>query len=198
MFLQKFRFKILCFLKESRALAALEFALLIPVFMTLLYGGVELTHYFQMHQKMDNATHTLSDLINQNLNLSSSDLQTYVASVPPMLKPFDTQGYRIIITSIEYKESDANPTTLWQYKYGDIDGNAPSKVSQGKDHTPTLSQIELQERDQVLTVEMYLNYKPVLSSVISNKLFNLNDNGIYKVIIARPRFGSFEFDPTLI
>lgn len=196
MCLKKSKYQIFYFLKENRAVAALEFALLIPVLMMLLYGGVELTHYLQMHQKLDNATHTLSDLINQNLNLSADDLQTYADSVPSMLKPFDTSGYRIILTSIEFKETDTKPTTLWQYKYGETDGNAPSKVSQGKGEIPTLSQIELQERDQVLTVEMYLKYKPVLSSIVSAKLFNSDDNGVYKVIIARPRFGSFEFDPT--
>lgn len=181
------------FLRAQEGLAFIEFAFLLPILVLLFYGIIEVTRFIQMHQKLDNAGHQLVDLLNQNLNLSISSINDLISTVPSMVAPFDSEGVGVIISSIEVPESQTEPVTLWQVISGPIRGG--SKVSAGKCEETTLPQIHLVERDQVLVVEMYLNYKPLVDNALVRGVLGLKEEGVYKINIARPRYGAFRFDP---
>ena len=70
-----------------------------------------------------------------------------------------------------------------------------SRISSGKGAEPYLPQLDLVERDQVLTVEIFLNYVPLIDNDIVRDVLGLTEEGVYKMTVARPRFGSFEFEP---
>lgn len=174
----------------------IEFVLILPLLVTIFYGVVEISRYIQMHQKTDNAVHTMVDLINQNLNLSLADLTALADSFPTMLSPYDASGFQLVVTAANFQPpDDAAPKTLWQFNFGTT-GNA-SKISTGKGRPVTLpGGLTLLPRDQVITVEAYTLYRPIFDlGTIYDLLGIENLAQIYKVSVARPRYGSFQFEP---
>lgn len=178
-------------LRDQAGVALIEFAFMAPILILLVYGIVEVTRYVQMHQKLDNAGHTLVDVLTQNLNLSLADISDVVATTPSLVAPFDAEGVSVIITSIAVPEHETTPTTLWQV----TDGTGQSRISSGKGYEPSLPQLQLVERDQVLTVEIFLQYRPMMDSTLIRNVLGLDEEGVYKLNIARPRYGAFEFEP---
>lgn len=181
------------FKKDERGLALTELAFLLPVLLMMFYGIIEVSRYIQMHQKVDNAGRALVDLLNQNLSLTAATVNDLMATVPDMVVPFDSNGVGVIVTSIKVPEGLTEPTTLWQMSYGDIRNG--SRVSAGKDEPVYLPQLKMVERDQVLTVELFLAYRPLLDTQLTRTLLGLEEQGVYKVNLARPRYGAFEFEP---
>ncbi len=177
---------------NESGVALIEFALILPFLMIIFYGTIELTRYIQMIQKMDNATSALTDLVNRNFNLSNDSLQKIANAAPTMLQPFDSAGVGMIITAIQHDAGSTEPTTKWQRTYGEA---GDSKISAGPHKKPNLPQLELQERDQVITVELFLDYRPILNSAVTQSLLGLENNGVYRMNVARPRYGAFEFEP---
>lgn len=181
------------FCKDDRGVAMIEFAFLVPILALMFYGIVEVSRYIQVHQKLDNAASTLLDLLNQNLNLTLDSINTLVDTVPAMIAPYDASDIGVIITSIQVPQGSTTPTTLWQVTSGNI--RAGSRISSGKGDEPDLPQLPLVERDQVLTVEIFLQYRPLVNNDIVRTILGLTPEGLYKVSIARPRYGSFQFEP---
>ena len=179
--------------RNQEGLAFIEFAFLLPILVLLFYGIVEVARFIQMHQKVDNAGHMLVDMLNQNLNLTVESINDLIATVPAMVKPFDADGVGVIVTCVKVPENETVPTTLWQVAQGPTRGG--SRVSDGQCQEPYLPQLELVERDQVLTVEIYLDYRPLVDNALVRGVLGLKPEGVYKINIARPRYGSFEFDP---
>jgi len=180
------------FHRNERGIALIEFALILPILVLIFYGTIELTRYIQMIQKMDNATSALTDLVNRNLNLTDESLENIADTAPAMLQPFDSAGVGVIVTAIQRDAGSSLATTRWQRIYGPA---GPSRISAGEDQQPTLPQLALEERDKVITVELFLEYRPIMNSAVTRSVLGIENNNVYRMNVARPRYGAFEFDP---
>lgn len=182
------------FTRDEHGLAFIEFAFLLPILMTLFYGIVEVSRLVQMNQKIGNASHQMVDLINQNMNLSLNLLDAYTDTLPAMVAPYDANGVGVVISCIKVEEGTTDPITQWQYVGGTKP--RPSRISGGKNQPPDPSKIPpLVESDQIITVEIFLDYRPILDNDVVGSILGLDEEGVYRVSIARPRFGAFEFEP---
>ena len=172
------------FKQNEQGVAAIEFALLLPLMVLIFVGAVEVSRYVLMHQKVDNAAHSVVDIINQHFQITADDIETIVGTVPLMVEPFDSAGVQVVITSIHVPVGKDEPTTKWQCDFA----SGRSIVSAGEGESPNLPQLELEERDQVITGEIFINYDPILDNKIVRDVLGLTKDGLYKVHIARPRF----------
>lgn len=180
--------------KNERGVAMIEFAFILPILILLFYGVVELTRNILMHQKLDNATHTVIDIINQNLNLRCEDLSQIAGVVPDIISPYDGSGYGVVVTSVKVPTDSVTPQTWWQESFGNARGG--SKISSGGDGDPvTMPDMNLKEREQVIAVEVYLSYKPIINNDVVRDMLGLTEEGVYKRAFMRPRYGTFEFKP---
>jgi len=190
------------FTRDERGLALIEFAFVMPLLVLVFYGGLEVTRYILMNQKLDNASHTVADLINQNLNIDGPTLTAVVDALGEMVKPYDAADVGVIVTNIRVPAPEnpgdpaKEPETFWQCSYGNVRGG--SKIAGGGEGgAVSLPDLELLEKEQVMVVEVYLDYKPILDNDAIRELLGLNETqGIYKRSLARPRFGTFEFAPS--
>lgn len=190
----------------------LEFAFVLPLLIIVFYGVVELTRDILMQQKLDNATHTIVDVINQNLGLTIADLDGIADSLPAMVAPYDANGWGMIVTSVQVSDghpirfavnpdkfcdgtSSGQNVTVWQHIKSDGAMLGSSKVSSGQCAIATLPDLALQPKEQVISVEVYLKYRPLIDNNYVRNMLGLTDQGVYKVSYARPRYGTFEFAP---
>ena len=181
------------FRHNDEGIAFIEFGFILPLLITIFYAVVELTRFVLMNQKLDNAAHTITDLVNQSLVPSCASIQTLIEAVPQMLRPyFDEEGgVEVVVTSIEVPEDETEPVTNWQYPAG----SPMSRYSSVPGTPAALPDLLLQERQQVLVVEMNMIYRPIMDNDFVRNVLEIADQGVYKRIIARPRYGAFNFPP---
>src|SRR5688572_17391883 len=61
-------------LNENSGIAAVEFALLVPILITLFFGAVEVTRFILVSQKVEKLAHTVADVTAQSKTLSTAQL----------------------------------------------------------------------------------------------------------------------------
>jgi Flp pilus assembly protein TadG len=111
--------KALGFARDTRALAAVEFALIVPVMITLYFGTVETTNALTASRRVTNVAQTAADLTAQATSVSTSDINDIFAASTAILTPFSTSAVKIVITSVVASSSSATTTTVaWSKAYG--------------------------------------------------------------------------------
>lgn len=107
------------FLFDPRGMVAVEFALIIPVMITIYFGTVETTNAMTAARRVTNVTQTAADLTAQVAAVTTSDLNDIFAASTAILTPFPTTGLKVTISSITASASNANTTTVaWSKAYG--------------------------------------------------------------------------------
>ncbi|MEJ0009194.1 MAG: TadE/TadG family type IV pilus assembly protein [Alphaproteobacteria bacterium] len=193
------RQRLAAFWRNDRGVATIEFALalsllLIPAFI----GIVELSRYVQMNEKLDDAAAQLLNAVNQSDALTDAQLTYLADAVPDIVKPFAADGWVAIITAVNKgPNDDCKLYASWQSRKGSGDtGGAHSQVADASGKWATIPGItDLSTNDQVVTVELYLQYKPLIPSQMVRDMLHLSPNGVYRFTVGRPRYGAFQNDP---
>lgn len=92
-------------------LAAVEFAFLLPVMITMFFGVVEVSQALSCRTDVTNVAATVADLSAQASSLSTSDVSNVFNAAGAILYPFDTSVAKITITSIAYDDVSKSLTS---------------------------------------------------------------------------------------
>ena len=77
------------FVADRRAIAATEFAVIVPLMLVMFFGTVEFSSAVAVNRKVTMIARTLSDLTSQSTSVDDSDMQdTFTASIS-MIMPYD-------------------------------------------------------------------------------------------------------------
>lgn len=100
------------FRKAKDGLAAVEFALIAPVMVTLLLGTVELCNALECHQKVTMLASTSADLVAQASSISSTDMSNIFSATDAIIYPFASANAQIVVSSI-VSDGNGNGTVDW-------------------------------------------------------------------------------------
>lgn len=114
------------FLRDGRGMVAVEFALIVPVMITIYFGTIETTNAMTAARRVTNVAQTAADLTAQASSVSTSDLNDIFAASTAILTPFPTSTVKITITSV-VANSGNSPTVAWSKTYNG--GTARSSVT---------------------------------------------------------------------
>ncbi len=168
----------------ERGVAAVEFALVLPILLVLLLSGLDLTRYMLYHQKVDRITYTVSDLVSQNQSVSVPLMNDMVLAAGQIMQPFTFGNNGVVIVTSVYKDpAQTYPTIRWQYKGGGgLVRNSKIGIVNG---TPTLpGGLTLNNKDNVIITETFFVFAPIFNSGLTN------DGDVYKVAAYKPRLGT--------
>ena len=98
--------------KAKSGLAAVEFALIAPVLVTLLLGTVELCNALSCHEKVTMLASTGADLVAQATSVSASDMNDVFSAVNAIVYPFSSSNAKIVISSIS-SDGNGGGTVAW-------------------------------------------------------------------------------------
>lgn len=85
---------------DKSGLAAVEFALILPVMITLFFGIVELSQALSARADVTNMASVAADLVAQESTVTPGDIQNVYAAARSVLYPFSTAPLTITIYSI--------------------------------------------------------------------------------------------------
>jgi hypothetical protein len=84
---------------ETRAVAAVEFAFVMPIMLLLLIGTIELSSGVSVNRKLARLSSTISDLITQSQTLTSSDVEAIIDVSAQVMYPY-TDHVKIVLAGI--------------------------------------------------------------------------------------------------
>lgn len=94
------------FIRDVRGVSAIEFALILPVMVTLYLGGVELSNMAIVHRKAVQVASTAADLVAQDTQISNAEMADIFTALNAILAPFDPSRATIRITSLTADSSN--------------------------------------------------------------------------------------------
>jgi Flp pilus assembly pilin Flp len=175
--------------RDVRGVAAIEFALLLPVLIALLIGCLEVTFKIWSTQKAEKLAVTLSDVVAQSTAVTSADLTQLTGAVDKIMDPFPfgADKGKVIISSVYWEQGDDQPVVNWQCSYGGY--SASSKFgTQGADATLP-DGFTLNEKDNIIITEVFYEYEPIAPGLL------FDTAAIYRKAIFKPRLGLLTADP---
>jgi hypothetical protein len=197
------------FLKQAnRGVALIEFALILPILLLLVFGGAEITRLVLFHQKIDNATSGVANVITQldAETVPCGDLQwARNTLMVEAMRPFTfNDGGSIVISAVEGSYVNANnpnrdneplrQRVIWQW----LPDSAASRIGTQSADANGSGWPEIFRRapnnggmvngERVIAVESFYEYTPILPFL--DELIGLETvSNVYKVSFFRSRFG---------
>lgn len=106
------RFARLC--RDTRAVAATEFALILPVMLLLLIGMTEITGSMNADRKVSRIASSITDLVAQAQTITKSDMDGIMDLGEKVLDPYPADELTTIIASVSF-DQNGNPEVDWSY-----------------------------------------------------------------------------------
>jgi Flp pilus assembly protein TadG len=103
---------------DQQGLAAVEFAFILPIMLTMLLGLVELSQALACRSDVTNMASTGADLISQETSAGGSDLDNVFNALNAMLYPFSTGSATITLTSVIDGGTGNSPKVAWSCTKG--------------------------------------------------------------------------------
>lgn len=87
-------------LHNTGGVSAIEFALILPVGLILLYGIAESGYVILLDRKLTSATQSAGDLVAQETSIADADLDDIVVAVNNILRPYPVDNLVVTIASV--------------------------------------------------------------------------------------------------
>jgi len=113
------------FVASTRGVAAIEFAMILPVMLILLLASFDGGRAIAVYMKVRSATYTLAAITNQYTTIQSTDMASIVGATSVVLAPFSSSP--VVVTISQIKVSSASKATVsWSYS---LNGTALTQTS---------------------------------------------------------------------
>ena len=167
-----------------------EFALMLPILMTLFYGGIEITRYLLIVQKVEKMVHTVADVTAQSKTLTLASLDQLMDATDDIMEPYATgSNTRIVISSLYRAAGQANATVNWKYYGGGTLAETGSIGAVGA--IPVMpGGFTFSERENVISAEVFYQFSPLLTSDY------FGTTTIYRAAFYKPRLGLLTAAPS--
>jgi Flp pilus assembly protein TadG len=87
-------------LADKRGVSAVEFAMLLPLMVTLYLGGVEVSQAVAIDRKVTLIARTLGDLVAQATTVSNADMSNILAATTSVMAPYSDSNLKITVSSV--------------------------------------------------------------------------------------------------
>ncbi len=157
-------------LADTRGIAAVEFALILPLMLTLYLGSVELTKGVLASRKVTLVARTLSDLAAQQLDcpsntatvpcLTNADMNTIFSAASAVMAPYTNANLKMTISQVDVVSYNSTlyAYTKWSVTSG---GGLPRPCAAGgRKQTALSSNTSLIEADVAMKTAGYQNNFP--------------------------------------
>ncbi|HVM99225.1 MAG TPA: TadE/TadG family type IV pilus assembly protein [Caulobacteraceae bacterium] len=102
--------------RDNRGVAALEFALLVPVVIIVYAGGFEIAQAATVYRKLTDTTVQLANVTSQYTQVAKSDLSTISSASSQIMAPYSTSSLTIVVSEVGTDAAGA-ATVQWSQKY---------------------------------------------------------------------------------
>jgi Flp pilus assembly protein TadG len=173
------------FARNNRAVAAVEFAMILPVMLSLYIGSVELSSAITVDKRVATVSGSLGDLVARaDGSITKSQIDDYFLASAATMAPYDDSNVGQIVSCVKV-DADGNGTIEWSVSY-----NGATQHATDSEYDLPTDLKSLAINGYVIVSEAKLSYAPMFGY-----FFNTNFN-LYHEFYFMPRFGeAIAYDP---
>jgi len=153
-------------LKDNRGVAAVEFALIVPLLLTMYLVTLEVGQGIETDKKVGRISSIVGDLVTQESQVTKADLDAILKIGAAIIQPYGRSKPSIVITGIQMTDV-ANPVANVVWRRQLVGTTFSGTVTTGET-TTVPSAIKLQNTFLV-RVDTTLAYKPVITYSASDQ-----------------------------
>jgi Flp pilus assembly protein TadG len=157
---------------DQRGVSAVEFAMLLPLMLSLYLGAVELSQGIGADRKVTLTARTVADLVSQVSSINNNDMTNSLNAAAAVMAPYPSTNLKVTVSSVKI-DANSKATIVWS---DTLNGTARAIGS-----TVTLPTALLVANTYLVWSEVQYTYKPTIGYVVSGTL-TLKDQ-----IYMRPR-----------
>ncbi len=168
--------RLIAFRADRRGTSAIEFALILPVLLTIYIAGVEISNAIAIDRKVTVTARTVTDLVSRASTISSADMTDILTGSAAVIAPYVPNGLSFTVSEV-YIDNNGN-AKIWGFScsYQGTPHNIGDPVTLPPQLTVNNSYLIWGEAQYI--------YRPAIAYIISGTL-NLQDQ-----IYMSPRLSS--------
>ena len=178
--------------RDTGAVAAVEFALIVPFLLLLFLGSIEASSLITVDRRVNTIAGTMGDLVARwdtasNGAMTAGTLNDYFQAAQGIMFPYDTAQLEQVVTLIEVDEDDGTTEVRWSCGY-----NGGTKKTVGDPYPslpPEMKTLVQGASGYVVASEIRYAYLPVLGLVFTETM-TLSSESFYL-----PRFNKYITGP---
>ena len=158
------------FTRDRDAIAATEFAVIVPIMLVLFFGVVEMSNGITVYRKVTIMAHTLSDLTSQSPSVQDSDLTNFFCAANGIMSPYISISGQCPSTAVTQSivELWVNPSLQARVQWAkNSDGSAPLAAG-------TIVQIPA----SLQVANTYIIYSSVMYTYVPTIGYVMNKSGV--------------------
>jgi Flp pilus assembly protein TadG len=157
------------FIRDSRANAAVEFAFILPLMLTMFFGTVEFSSALSANRKVTLVARTLSDLVSQSSSVTDTDLTNFGTTGRAIMNPFPLNtNYKTRVSEIYIDPNTMTGKVIWSKGTGGY----PDRAANSSVTVPTALNIG---GTYLIYSEVGYQYVPAVGYVMSMTGVALSD-----------------------
>ena len=158
--------KVKRFAADGRGVAAIEFAFIAPLLLTMYFVTMEIAPAIDSNKKVGRAASMIADLITQQQQITKSEVEAIMRIGQSTLNPYSRSPLNIKVTAIEMS-ADSSPTATVAWSRKMVDGNFSAGDTKGS--TATVPAKLKVSGSYLIRVEADLSYRPIITWTASAK-----------------------------
>jgi len=171
-FIESYRQRLIGLARDQRGISAVEFALLLPLMVTLYLGVVEISQGISADRKVTLTARSIADLVSQTTSINNSDMTNSLNAATAVMAPFSDSKLKVTVSSITI-DANGKATVSWS--------DTKNGTARTVGSTVTLPTALVVANSSLIFSEVEYAYKPTVGYLISGTL-TLKDN-----LYMRPR-----------
>jgi Flp pilus assembly protein TadG len=170
--------------------AAIEFAMIVPLMLTLFFGTVETSSGIAVDRKVTLVARTLSDLVSQSTSVSDTDLANFLTTGKAMLTPFAKAPLNATISELYVDPATKTAKVIWTTGKG-LWGTGEGMTLRAVGDTITIPPALKIDGTYLIFSEVNYKYVPAVAYLMAKDGIILDDS-----TYTRPRQNACVINPT--
>jgi len=167
--------------RDQKGVSAVEFAMLLPLMVTLYLGTVEISQGVAIHRKVTLTARTVADLGSQATSLSSGDMTNMLTAAQAVIAPFPANQLKVTVSAVTIDAKNV-ATVAWSCTL-----NGTKRATNSTVPLPASLNVA---NSQLIWSEVEYHYVPTIGYVVTGAL-NLQDQ-----LYMRPRLSDTVAGPS--
>ena len=167
---------------DRSGIAAVEFALVLPVMLLFSLGVAEVGRFALLNLKLQHVATTMADLASRDEQLTLAAVQSMFSAAEHIANPFDIANDGVVILSGAGVEAKAPAAVFWQQRGAGKLGQT-SGIGKSGESARLPADLILRDGETVVVAEAIFHYRPWLLRVLPETVLR-------RVAYFRPRLGT--------
>ncbi|PHS24643.1 MAG: pilus assembly protein [Robiginitomaculum sp.] len=146
---------------DRRGVSAVEFALIAPVMIVILFGVIEISMLMTVDRKVTRATSAIADLVAQDDIITADEMIDIFTATSTIMQPYDANGMQMRVSSV-VMANDGSVAVDWS--------EAQSMSARAPGSAVSVPAGILQPNSSIVMAEVRYNYSSNLGTFLSTPI----------------------------